>query len=124
MSAAGRTLIGNPVSPYVRKILAICALKGVEVAVDPVTPFRGDDAFAALSPLRRVPVWIEGSVSRRRSGWKARCAQCRNRSGQKTTRRIHGGGFRSAQVRIPGPCGCGVHHRRGTPAGGSLWWRD
>lgn len=62
MSAPGRTLIGNPVSPYVRKILAICALKGVDVAVDPVTPFRGDDAFAALSPLRRVPVWIEGDL--------------------------------------------------------------
>ena len=60
MSQPSITLIGNPVSPYVRKILAICAVKGIEVAIDPITPFRGDERFAALSPLRRIPVWIEG----------------------------------------------------------------
>lgn len=57
------TLIGNPVSPYVRKVLAACALKGVEVQLDPLTPFMGDDAFARLSPLRRIPVWIEGDLT-------------------------------------------------------------
>lgn len=57
------TLIGNPVSPYVRKVLAACALKGVEVALDPLTPFMGDDAFEKLSPLRRIPVWIEGDLT-------------------------------------------------------------
>jgi glutathione S-transferase len=57
------TLIGNPVSPYVRKILAICAVKGIEVAIDPITPFRGDDRFAEMSPLRRIPVWIEGDLT-------------------------------------------------------------
>lgn len=56
------TLIGNPVSPYVRKVLAACALKGVEVRLDPLTPFMGDDDFETLSPLRRIPVWIEGEV--------------------------------------------------------------
>lgn len=63
MSAPPVTLIGNPVSPYVRKILAICAVKGIEVAIDPITPFRGDDTFSAISPLRRIPVWIEGEVT-------------------------------------------------------------
>lgn len=63
MSAPPVTLIGNPVSPYVRKILAICAVKGIEVAIDPITPFRGDEAFSAMSPLRRIPVWIEGDVT-------------------------------------------------------------
>jgi len=57
------TVIGNPVSPYVRKVLAICAIKGIAVAIDPITPFRGDDAFSSLSPLRRIPVWIEGDPS-------------------------------------------------------------
>lgn len=57
------TLIGNPVSPYVRKILAICAVKGIEVAIDPITPFRGDERFSEISPLRRIPVWIEGDVT-------------------------------------------------------------
>ncbi|MFC5346242.1 glutathione S-transferase family protein [Brevundimonas staleyi] len=63
MSAPPVTLIGNPVSPYVRKILAICAVKGIEVAIDPITPFRGDEAFSTISPLRRIPVWIEGDVT-------------------------------------------------------------
>lgn len=55
-------VIGNPVSPYVRKVLAACAAKGVEVEIDPITPFLGDDAFEGLSPLRRIPVWIEGDL--------------------------------------------------------------
>lgn len=63
MSTPGVTLIGNPVSPYVRKVLAICAMKGIEVAIDPITPFRGDEAFSAISPLRRIPVWIEGDLT-------------------------------------------------------------
>lgn len=57
------TLIGSPVSPYVRKVLAVCALKGVEVALDPISPMMGNDDFEQLSPLRRVPVWIEGDLT-------------------------------------------------------------
>lgn len=56
------TLIGSPVSPYVRKVLAVCALKGVEVALDPIPPMMGNDDFERLSPLRRVPVWLEGDL--------------------------------------------------------------
>ena len=55
-------VVGNPVSPYVRKVLAACAVKGVEVDIDPITPFLANDAFEALSPLRRIPVWIEGDL--------------------------------------------------------------
>ena len=57
------TLIGSPVSPFVRKVLAACAIKGVEVEVDPITPFLGDDDFSRISPLRRIPVWIEGDLT-------------------------------------------------------------
>lgn len=57
------TLIGSPVSPYVRKVLAACAIKGVQVKVDPITPFMGDDGFSKISPLRRIPVWIEGDFT-------------------------------------------------------------
>jgi len=54
------TLIGSPVSPYVRKVLAACAIKGVAVTLDPISPFLGDDGFTRISPLRRIPVWVEG----------------------------------------------------------------
>jgi len=55
-------VVGNPVSPYVRKVLAACAVKGVAVEIDPITPFLGADAFDGISPLRRIPVWIEGDL--------------------------------------------------------------
>ncbi|HST92442.1 MAG TPA: glutathione S-transferase family protein [Brevundimonas sp.] len=60
---AAVTLIGSPVSPYVRKVLAACAIKGVEVQLDPISPMYGNDDFQRISPLRRVPVWIEGDLT-------------------------------------------------------------
>lgn len=60
---AAVTLIGSPVSPYVRKVLAACAIKGVEVELDPISPMYGNDDFERLSPLRRVPVWLEGDLT-------------------------------------------------------------
>ena len=57
------TIIGGPVSPYVRKVLAVCELKGVPYQVDPIVPFFGDDKFSELNPLRRVPVYIDDQVS-------------------------------------------------------------
>lgn len=57
------TLIGSPVSPYVRKVLAVCALKGIDISLDPMSPMMGNDDFERLSPLRRVPVWIEGDLT-------------------------------------------------------------
>lgn len=55
-------IIGSFVSPYVRKVLACLELKGLDYAVDPITPFYGNDEFTRLSPLRRIPVLIDGEV--------------------------------------------------------------
>ena len=54
------TIIGNHVSPYVRKVLAALELKQIAYRVDPIIPFFGDDRFAQMSPLRRVPVLVDG----------------------------------------------------------------
>ncbi len=54
------TIIGSFVSPYVRKVLACLNLKGVAYEVDPITPFFGNDDFERLSPLRRIPILIDG----------------------------------------------------------------
>jgi glutathione S-transferase len=35
-------------------------LKGIDYEVDPITPFYGNDEFERLSPLRRIPVLIDG----------------------------------------------------------------
>ncbi|HJS41080.1 MAG TPA: glutathione S-transferase family protein [Sphingomicrobium sp.] len=56
------TVIGSFVSPYVRKVLACMELKGLDYAVDPITPFFGNDEFTRMSPLRRIPVLIDGDT--------------------------------------------------------------
>lgn len=53
-------IIGSFVSPYVRKVLACMNLKGIDYEVDPITPFYGSDEFDRLSPLRRIPVLVDG----------------------------------------------------------------
>ena len=57
------TIIGSFVSPYVRKVLACLALKDLFYEIDPITPFFGNDEFERLSPLRRIPVLIDGDFS-------------------------------------------------------------
>jgi len=56
------TVIGSFVSPYVRKVLACMELKGLDYEVDPITPFFGNDEFTRMSPLRRIPVLIDGET--------------------------------------------------------------
>jgi glutathione S-transferase len=57
------TIIGSFVSPYVRKVLACMNLKGLAYKVDPITPFYGNDEFERLSPMRRIPVMIDGDLA-------------------------------------------------------------
>ena len=56
-------IIGSFVSPYVRKVLVCMELKGLNYEVDPITPFFGNDEFERLSPLRRIPVLIDGDLT-------------------------------------------------------------
>jgi glutathione S-transferase len=56
-------IVGSYVSPYVRKVLACLALKGLDYEIDPITPFFGNDEFERLSPLRRIPVLIGGDLT-------------------------------------------------------------
>ena len=56
-------IIGSFVSPYVRKVLACMNLKGLAYEVDPITPFFGNDEFERLSPLRRIPVLVDGDFT-------------------------------------------------------------
>lgn len=56
------TIVGNHISPFVRKVLATCEIKGLAYRIDSIVPFFGDERFTALSPLRRIPVLIDGDV--------------------------------------------------------------
>jgi glutathione S-transferase len=63
VDAAPVLVIGSYLSPYVRKVLVCLELKAISYEIDPIVPFFGDDRFAKLSPLRRVPVLIDGDVA-------------------------------------------------------------
>ncbi|WP_158755950.1 glutathione S-transferase family protein [Dyella sp. S184] len=52
-------IIGNYISPYVRKVLVCLELKEIDYEIDPIAPFVGNDQFSRLSPLRRIPVLID-----------------------------------------------------------------
>ena len=56
-------IIGSYVSPYVRKVLGCMNLKGLSYEIDPITPFFGNEEYERLSPLRRIPVLIDGDFS-------------------------------------------------------------
>ena len=56
-------IVGNHISPYVRKVLVFLELKGVPYELDPIIPFMGDDRFSKISPVRRVPVLIDDLVT-------------------------------------------------------------
>lgn len=57
-----RIVIGSYLSPYVRKVLAVLNLKGLDYRIDPIAGFFGTDEFSTLSPLRRIPVLIEDGL--------------------------------------------------------------
>src|SRR5918998_2948090 len=56
-------IIGSYVSPYVRKVLACMALKNLDYEIDPITAFYGNEEFERLSPLRRIPVLVDGDLA-------------------------------------------------------------
>ena len=56
-------VIGSYLSPYVRKVLVTLELKGLAYEVDPIVPFFADDRFMAVSPLRRIPVLLDGDLA-------------------------------------------------------------
>lgn len=55
-------IVGSYLSPYVRKVLACLEVKGMAYQVDHIVPFFGDDRFSRLSPLRRIPVMVDGDL--------------------------------------------------------------
>ncbi len=55
-------IVGSYISPYVRKVLVVLRMKGIDYTIDPIVPFFGNDEFSRLSPVRRIPVLSDGAV--------------------------------------------------------------
>ncbi len=56
-------LYGAPVSPYVRKVLAFAAEKGVALELVPIGLGDENPAFLACSPFRKMPGFTDGDFS-------------------------------------------------------------
>lgn len=54
---------GSSLSPYVRKVLACCAEKGIEVELKPTGSPNFDPEFLAASPFRKMPALVDGGYS-------------------------------------------------------------
>tara|TARA_R110002096_G_scaffold314847_1_gene509024 strand:+ start:219 stop:917 length:699 start_codon:yes stop_codon:yes gene_type:complete len=54
------TVIGTPISPFVRKVLITLELKDMEFTCVPQVPFFPTPEFQAVSPLGRIPVLKHG----------------------------------------------------------------
>ncbi|MBL4789764.1 MAG: glutathione S-transferase family protein [Kordiimonadaceae bacterium] len=54
------TLIGTPISPFVRKVMAVLQLKGLDYSLIPQVPFFPTEEFRAISPMLRIPVLKHG----------------------------------------------------------------
>ena len=56
-------LIGIPLSPFVRKVAVILAIKELEYDSEPLMPGDESPEFRALSPLGKIPVLVDGDLS-------------------------------------------------------------
>jgi glutathione S-transferase len=58
-------LYGSSLSPYVRKVLAYAAEKGLDLELRPTgaAPGKPSDEFAAASPLRKMPALRDGTFT-------------------------------------------------------------
>ena len=59
----GAKLYGVSLSPFVRKVRAVLALKGVDYELVNVMPGAMPPEFRAISPLAKIPVWEEEGFS-------------------------------------------------------------
>jgi len=57
------TVVGSYLSPYVRKVLVFLEVKQIDYVIDPIVPFFGGEEFSRISPVRRVPVFIDEHVT-------------------------------------------------------------
>ncbi len=59
----GARLHGVSLSPFVRKVRVVCALKSIDYELVNVMPGAVDREFRKISPLSKVPVWEEDGWS-------------------------------------------------------------
>ena len=56
-------LYGANASPFVRKVMAVLAIKKLPYDHIPSMPFSGDEQLARVSPLNKVPALVDGDLN-------------------------------------------------------------
>lgn len=56
-------LYGANASPFVRKVMAVLAIKQLDYEHIPSMPFSGDEELARVSPLSKVPALVDGDLN-------------------------------------------------------------
>ena len=56
-------LYGSSLSPYVRKVLAYCGERGIEIDLKPTGGPNHDPEFLASSPFRKMPAFRDGDFT-------------------------------------------------------------
>lgn len=56
-------IYGIVLSPFVRKVLAVCAIKGLEYEHETVFPTNPSPEYLAISPLGKIPALTDGDFS-------------------------------------------------------------
>ncbi len=56
-------IYGSPISPFVRKVAAVCIEKDVPFEIEPVNVFDPPKWFTDISPMKRIPVLRDRSIA-------------------------------------------------------------
>ncbi|QFT76673.1 glutathione S-transferase family protein [Erythrobacter sp. THAF29] len=62
-STSDLVIYGSPVSPFVRKVAAVCIEKNVPFDIEPVNVFDPPEWFLEISPMKRIPVLRDRSIA-------------------------------------------------------------
>jgi glutathione S-transferase len=57
------TVYGALLSPFVRKVVLTLEYKGIAYHSEPVLPFKNPESFAKISPLRKIPAFVDDYVT-------------------------------------------------------------
>ncbi len=61
-------IYGSPVSPFVRKVAAVCLEKDVPFEIEAVNVFDPPEWFREISPMKRIPVLRDRSIAEKGKG--------------------------------------------------------
>ncbi|MEL7446727.1 MAG: glutathione S-transferase family protein, partial [Pseudomonadota bacterium] len=56
-------IYGTPVSPFVRKVAAVCLIKQADFEIEAVNVFDPPEWFVEISPMKRIPVLRDRSIA-------------------------------------------------------------